>query len=256
MLPYPISEIELYNSHRDLMNMLKESLPDANIQDLFVPDGFFPFYTKQSVKILFIGKESLENQHKDYLKELYQDYKNHKVGSLPLNRYQFHALMLRITFGIENNCIAWSDIPPANEIADSFGTERGISFALINLSKLSNETGFWEANIPLMKQFLDAISKTQADFLTKQIATLNPDLIITNNLIKDWRNYFGDLEFIRKFPEDRDNVDLYYLHIGDHIKVYPLLDCYHFSVPGMTHKDVYYDPIIEAYQYAFQKRNK
>lgn len=66
VLKYPESELDLKekieNLNGEWLDFLKEQLPNesCNIEKLFVSDGFYPYYTSQKKKILFIGREALE----------------------------------------------------------------------------------------------------------------------------------------------------------------------------------------------------
>ena len=65
ILTYPDSELglkeKIENLNGEWLDFLKEQLPNesCNIERLFVSDGFYPYYTSQKKKILFIGREAL-----------------------------------------------------------------------------------------------------------------------------------------------------------------------------------------------------
>ena len=62
--------------------------------ELFVEDGFYPFYTQQSVKILFIGREALGMAGLNYVKTLFEAYKTNSVGEKSLDEYKFLCFTL------------------------------------------------------------------------------------------------------------------------------------------------------------------
>lgn len=68
--------------------------------ELFVEDGFYPFFTQQPVKILFIGREALGMAGLNYVKTLFEAYKANSVGEKSLDEYKFHHLMFYIAYGI------------------------------------------------------------------------------------------------------------------------------------------------------------
>ncbi len=131
--------------HAELSSLLSEwkkiVCTEQSYSELFVEDGFYPFYTQQPVKILFVGREALGMAGLNYVDVLFDAYKNKTVGEKSLDEYKFHRLLFSIAYGIIRRETDWKKIPYASELADNFGTQGGISFAFMNLSKFSNESG-------------------------------------------------------------------------------------------------------------------
>ena len=63
-LDYPESERKLKFEIEKLNDRWKNHLVsmtgEKSISEIFVSDGFYPYYTNQKVKVLFIGREALE----------------------------------------------------------------------------------------------------------------------------------------------------------------------------------------------------
>lgn len=73
------------------------------IKQLYITDGFYPEYTQQNKKILFIGKEGLELGGNDYIEKLFTAYQTKFIGETyprPINSYQFHSTMLYIAYAV------------------------------------------------------------------------------------------------------------------------------------------------------------
>lgn len=218
---------------------------DKGSKDI-VFDGFYPFFSKQKIKVLFIGRESLGLTGDHYLDTLHWLYKSgEEIGDKQLNQSQFHALKLKISYGLNNDFCPWEEIPSAQSISQSFAEEDGISFAFMNLSKLSNDSADWQANWNLIDSFTEAYKENDINFFNREISIINPDVIITMNLEGRLSN-LGELEVI----EYDNDVSCYSLNC-DNKKVL-LMDTYHFSAIK-SHKDTFYDPIIKHFKKHLQK---
>lgn len=210
-------------------------------EEKVVVDGFYPYYTKQKKKILFIGRESLNIEGSNYIQTLYDCYKKGEIGGKPINSTSFHALMFYITYAINNDVYEWGKIPSANTLTESFATDNGISFAFMNLSKLSNSTGDWQADWKQIDYFLNNYSTLMnINFINKQIELINPDIIITMNF-GNYIKYLGNNRIISKSTE----INEYQIEAGN--SLIQLFDMYHFSAPGKSSKDDYFYPLINLY---------
>jgi hypothetical protein len=178
----------------------------------------------------------------DYIKIIFESIKSKEIGGISLNRYKFHALMLYIAYGLQYGFPNYRDIPYATEIGNDFATQYGVSYAFMNLSKFSNESGKWQSNEKLMDMFLKISSMSNENLFAKEIEILNPDLIISMNL-KDKHKYLGTLKS-PVFYGNNQQVCAQKL-VTDYGE-YDFLDCYHFSAPRKKWEIDYYLPIIEA----------
>ncbi|MGI2002339.1 hypothetical protein [Shewanella frigidimarina] len=202
-------------------------------------DGFFPYYSNQKCKVLFIGRESLGLTGENYIDLMHHAYtQDKKIGNKTLNQHQFHALMMHISYGLNNDCCDWSSIPEATKIADSFATDNGISFAFMNLSKLSNESDDWKADWQLIDSFTDALNSSPENYFSKQIDAVNPDIILTMNL-ESRLKILGNFDVI----EYGGNASYYYLQTKT--KKYLVIDLFHFSAVKDS-KSCFYEPVLNG----------
>lgn len=247
-LNYPESELDLKLEIEKLNDRWKNHVVsitgEDNISEIFVTDGFYPYYTVQRVKVLFIGKEALEIAGSNYQEILYEAYMDNRIGSKTLNAHQFHSTMIYIAYALEHKEYDWHNIPYANEIISQFAKKDGFSFAFMNLSKFSNESGDWVADNELINDFIDLSVLSKENFFGSEIDFLKPDIIIGMN--------FGSrAECLGSFSTRQD----YYGNNGDvrvcrlktqSGKEYPYFDTWHFSAPGKSpSRDIYY-PLLEA----------
>ena len=79
--------------HAELLSLLDEwkkiVCTEQSSSNLFVEDGFYPFYTQQPVKILFIGREALGMAVLKYIEFLFNE-KTSGTGSLPSSDQGWH----------------------------------------------------------------------------------------------------------------------------------------------------------------------
>ncbi|HPL95090.1 MAG TPA: hypothetical protein PLK02_08320 [Paludibacteraceae bacterium] len=220
-----------------------------SVSDL-VFDGFYPYYTNQKIKMLYIGRESLGISGSNYLDILYGAYKCNRVANKSINLVtnSFHNLMFYITYGIVNDFIEWNSIPCASKLTDSFATINGISFATINISKYSNEANEWKSDWNLIHHFAKTTSLANTNFYNRQIELIDPDIIIGMNMFNYYK-FIGQLNLLERM----ENIDVYTIKIGDHEKLF--LDTFHFSAPSKHGSpEFYYYPIIKAIQKYYTKK--
>lgn len=247
-LNYPESERNLKFEIEKLNDRWKKHLVsitgDESIPEIFVTDGFYPYYTNQKVKILFIGREALEIAGANYQEFLYGAYLDNRIGSKTLNAHPFHSTMLYIAYALEHKEYNWHNIPYASEFINEFAKKDGVSFAFMNLSKFSNESGQWVADDELINHFIDLSLKSKENFFGSEIDLLNPDIIIG-------MNFGGWAECLGTFSEQQDyygnNSDVRVCHlITQSGKEYPYFDTWHFSAPCKSpSRDIFY-PLLDA----------
>lgn len=231
--------------HAELLSLLDEwkkiVCTDQASSNFFVEDGFYPFYTQQPVKILFVGREALGMAGLNYIDVLFNAYKSKIVGEKPIDGYKFHRLLFYIAYGIIHRETDWKKIPYASELVDNFGTTSGISFAFMNLSKFSNESTSWEADNLLIDSFLEKSQKAKANLFNKEIELLSPDLIFTMNL-EERINFLGEI------TERQNGYDVDFMKLKAGTRQIPLLNTWHFASPNKSEYQNYYKPIVETLQ--------
>ncbi len=173
-LPFPSDEQELHARLLELQTMWQAEVKDEN----FTVDGFYPYYTHQPVKVLFVGREGIGLAGCSYIEALFHAYKVNRIGNRTVNRYAFHRRLLYILYGIMHGFPAWKSVPYAREIAQDFGTPQGVSCAFINMSKSSNESTHWATQ----REVYNRSVVEGKCFLKQEIAMLAPDIIISGNL--------------------------------------------------------------------------
>jgi hypothetical protein len=219
----------------------------ADEKTLFNRDGFYPGYNHQKVKILFVGREACYMAGKNYAECMYASFKKGYVGKWTVNQYPFHRRQAYIAYGIfkawEGDKWRWpswsTGVPWASEICKGVGGKEKISWALINLSKLSNETGDWRTDSNRYWPFVKK-EKNQKR-LKEQISILNPDIIIGGNVQE-----LVDILGYKESP-NINNANCYaYYEEG-----LPLfLNCYHFAAIKSDEK-CFYEPVgqvLEKYR--------
>lgn len=234
---YPDNEKELLNKINNLMNEW-----EAEFDVPICRDGFYPNYTNQKIKILFIGRESIGPGGDNYIKVLHECYtKTFKIGRRSLARYSFHKRMLRIAYGIIHNLMSWEDIPYVNEIGKKFGLSDGISFAFMNLSKIANSSDKWQTCHKRITHSIEMSCKNNRNLIKEEIELLSPDIIISANI----GNYLekildtggGD------FWED-SKVNKHTFKIGSKDVLW--MDTYHFSAFKKKDYEDFYKPICNV----------
>jgi hypothetical protein len=252
---FPDSEVEkrkrLLALFSDWQAAMRETLSPENLglADGFVWDGFYPYYFQQPLKILYVGRECLGLAGYDYLDEILPAYRGGgAIGSKPVNSSFYHARMLRMTHGILHGFKNWDDIPTAATIGDTFACAESISFAMMNLSKFSNEsTDSYSADWNLIRLSVE----NSRDFIQREVELLEPDVVITMN-IGTFLPRFGEVTKFNDVATEAFNggraVDAYILQSGQNRSL--LLDAWHFSAPGKGHVKDFYEPICSAIQTA------
>ena len=209
------------------------------VADGMVFDGFYPHYFGQKRRILFIGREALGIDGFNYLEVIYPCYSEDKpIGIQPLNKHKFHARILRIAYGIVNDKLLWQDIPDAKTIGKTFGTNSGLSFAFMNISKLSNESDRWAADWNLINTAY-SLSTKERNFIREEIAILNPEIVITMCL-EDKVVSLGGLTKLHTSQQ----ANTYWLDCNGHRSL--LIETWHFSAPRKKAYEDFYIPICDA----------
>ncbi len=211
--------------------------------DEMVFDGFYPYYFSEHMKkrILFIGWETLEVAGTNYIEDLYKAYRSEekRIGSRHLETNLFHSRMFYVAYGILHGMPEWLKINDANKLSVTFGTPKGWSFAFMNISKLSNESGKSKADINLINTAV-RLSTESRNFIEEEIAILEPHIIIAMNL-KDKLNSLG-----KRLDWAHVANDVYSGWLESHGHRSLLIDSFHFSAWRKEDISDYYEPICNA----------
>lgn len=246
-IKYPTFEEECYKENDELFvewfDVLRKSeiASLSNLANQITKDGFYPFFSKQKIKILYVGRDSYGMGGVNYLDVFFDIYRNVKHLCQPpihINRHAFHSKMLRIAWAINNGFPSWQSIPDAATIGDTFGEENGLSFAFINIGKVRSEDEFTHSHRESIWNFCAESAKS--NLIQRQIDIIEPDVIISMNL-EDWGvfQYMGETKLI----EHSKDISVSELKTAQ--RTYHLLDCWHFSAVK-SHNLRFYEPISDA----------
>jgi len=219
----------------------------------FCSDGFYPGYFQQKRKILFIGHESRGLGSNDGSSDrVCCDIEEWKKGNL--NSTPLWKTMISIAFGIQNDGkIKFEDLPATQEIISKMIETNNFGFAQINVSKYSNDSqtgGIADYNL-INRFFIDS-EFNKRNFLREQIQILDPDIILGLNIwgagpTKYWNQITTvfpkeDMKFIKNSNKTKF-AELYNFNFeGKNIQ---FIQTYHYSAPGKSLKNDFYDPIME-----------
>lgn len=222
----------------------------------FIKDGFYPGYLKMNKKILFLGRDCYAVYDPDnpdnacgcYMSTFIPQYLEGTLGGKSINTARFHKLLIQIAYGLLNHNapVPWSDVLDAAYICTSGRIFRDVSFAFMNLGKLSHESGV-NADWERIEEAVEFSVKGD-NLIMKEIDLLSPDLIIAMNLadnpqkIDYYKNVFGNS--IASTQISVNDCAAYRVNLGGN-KTTLLLDCWHFA--GRFNEEEYlYQPIVNA----------
>lgn len=237
-----LAKIDSINSRiEEIWQTYRKKHPDAygvKSSENTVSDGFYPNYTAQPVKILFMGRESYGLDGCDYIEVFINHYLNGTTGpddaQKSINRDRFHKMLIKVAYGIVHDK-TWDEIPKASDLCANRGIFDKVSFAFMNLSKLSNEnttTGHTQTDWNLVNTSLD-MTLNETNLILQEISVLNPDLIVCMNFERERLcRVFGNM--LRIF----DNEWLKY-HLNVNGKTILLLDQWHFSTTRKSEQEIF-----------------
>lgn len=236
---YPNFENPLKKEIDFLMNEWKDYCGIRS--DWFSSDGFYPYYTKQRYRILFVGRESRGLGGRDYITVLYNAYKGldgkgQRIGGTPMNRLAFHRRLFFLAYGILNDFPDFYCISKSNILAKTFATEEGISFSFMEISKISNPSDDdSSSNWNNIRKSIKSATSDGRNFIRDEINLLSPNIIIGSGIY--------DLhEIIQHTNAERLDENVFLLkNLSNKNVLY--LPIYHFSARNVG--DVYYYRVIK-----------
>jgi len=228
-------------------------------KDCFAKDGFFPGYfapNNQGKRVVFIGRETRSIGGDDFRETSKAFFENENVN---VNKNNWWRHILKIVYGIKKEGKEnFKKVPSAREIIDDMYKGNNFGFAVINISKFSNDNeNNWQSNKKLIHRFIQDSKLEETHFFEKELEILEPDIIITGNL---W-----DRKIIKSEDIDLCLPKSNFLetkNIGKNIAEYgkynlsgrliDFIDLYHFSA-NKSEKDCFYDPVMKV---LFNKNRK
>lgn len=212
----------------------------------FCADGFFPNYYNQKHKVLFVARETRDMAEGDYIEEFIGYFKDNNDH----NQKAFTRHILQIVQLIKNDGkIEFDELMSANDYAKKMVDTRDYGFAVMEISKYSNDTkDGGKADWKLINKFLEDSHLEKRYYFQEELKILDPDYIITGNLLdgKIEKKYldlcFGKLMPLQGYPKDAPEATLYEMDLGG--KKVKLVDTWAFALPGYD-EDCFYTPIKE-----------
>ena len=216
-------------------------------ESYFAYDGFFPGYFSQKRKVLFIGRETRwigggNFDFRDTTKEYFRDV--NVTGSA------WWRTILYLFYGIQHEgLVSYADVPVADDIAKEMLETNNFGFAVMQLSKYSNDSEFGGTrNVYLMNRFLKDSELDKRNFFQEELALLDPDIIITANL---WCAGVNGEYMEQCFPEDNFKNVKTYRHVVEHGdydlngKSVKFINTFHFSARNKSTEDCFYKPVMK-----------
>lgn len=228
----------------------------------YTRDGFMPGYTKMKRKVLFIGKESrwsapnsldpMQNAS-DIIKNTHSRFHQDTTTLFEQRMIAIATLFQTIDRYSSYDELIWENW---SEVRKSV-TDGTTAFAYLELSKFANCNDTHQVDKKLMNQWKDFDLNHHIG--RQQIEMLQPDFIVTLNLIKTFYSSLVamlDTEIVAleagdfgKAPEKAPyhDPDLTMMKVRapwDHSICIPLFDVWHFSAPKAN--TAFFDPIRRA----------
>jgi hypothetical protein len=233
-----------------LMEEWHESLADKEYVEYFYTDGFFPNYYKQ--KVLFVGREARwitsggDNiVDGDYIGTALGWF---KTGIKNNSAFWRHILNMVQLFKNDGR-IEFDQLKSANDCAKEMVEKDDYGFAVMNISKYSNDTeGGGKADCDYINQFLEDTQLEKHNYFQDELKILDPKYIITANLWECGIDHkyldlcFGKIKQLSAYPPESPEAKLYEMDLdGKKIK---LVDVYHFS-STKPDKESFFTPLKE-----------
>ena len=218
-------------------------------KECFAKDGFFPGYFNQKRKVLFICRETRNiggYDFRDTTKEFFEETYT--------NKNNFWRHILYVVHGIKTEGTeTYEEIPTADAIMDKMFNDNNFGFAVINISKYSNDDEEnWQTNVDLANRFLKDSNLDKTNFFQRELEILNPDIIITAKL---WASGLFNEEYLDLcLPKANFSKCKNVTYQGKPVAKYgkynlnghevDFIDLHHFSAKK-SDKYCYYNPVMK-----------
>lgn len=251
-----LDEWRNFVSKKDKVNNGQRS--KLNPSDCFVYDGFFPGYYSEKKKILFIGRETRNSNDFVYttINECFSNNGDLDKGHLNDNNNWWRHI-LKIFYGIKNEGISFKKVPSATKIAHDMCENAEFGFAVINISKYTNNSKKnWQTNLKLVHRFIEDSELEKTNFFQRELEILDPDVIISGNL---WEANIKNEYLELCLPSERRQTPPYrkvesynpsinywkYDLYGNGKKMVDFINTYHFSARKKDKED-FYNPVMKV----------
>ena len=88
----------------------------------------------------------------DYIEIIYGSYVNgENIGGRTLAQAFFHRRMFCMAYALAHGLCEFEGIPGVYEISETFAAPGGLSFAFMNISKISNDGGNYQSDWKISK---------------------------------------------------------------------------------------------------------
>lgn len=237
---YPLDEQELKKDLDALMLQWTSDIVSLQDREDFCSDGFFPYYTHQNTKILFIGQESYDLGGRDYISTFYDMFRAGQMeNGISINQSKFHRRAFYVTYGILRQFPIWKDVPYPDAHNKDIFSENGISFAFMNISKISPYSGYRPTDWTDVKRSVNE----GANYIREEVKLLAPDIVVTMALMRDAEIRSALFDTCEPVDCTDPDVHVYQAMNGD--KKMLVLDAWHFSA-WKNELNCYYQPISNA----------
>ena len=254
----PEREIQMHSELCELGEKWRKSIMQneslARFSVNFYMDGFYPYYTRQNCRVLFVGREACWLNGGNYIETVCKSIQADNFNGWTVNQYPFHKRQFYLAYGIlkfvkDGVFPKWEAVPWASEMAkrifaksdadsdigNTFGGLHSISWAFINLSKISNNSGNWQIGDTYYSFTNDAKNR---EYTRKEIKLLAPNIIIGANVPEL-------AEILGYASPSKDNANCYYYSPNGDFPHF--LNCWHFSATKAD-KTAFYNPVAEIVQ--------
>ena len=221
----------------------------------FTPDGFYPYYWNQPIRVLVVGRESRGLAGIDFIDCVLNDgYWISSIGGIHINKHILHRRLMYVVYGILKEYPPFEAVPSAAEIGLTIGKKDGMSFAWMNISKISNESDDYRTNYATFGQSFDAATSGPRNFIEEEVLQLEPDVIVSMNVGQQLCKALKDVAKISPISKhDKWLKGVYNLTFkSKQGQNSILIDAYHFAahdtkyLKGFGDRRSFYDPICSA----------
>jgi hypothetical protein len=166
------------------------------------------------------------------------------------NKNFWHRILQMVQLFKSDGKIEFEHLAKANDYAKEMVEKHDCGFAIMNISKYSNDTdGGGKADFDTINQFLEDSQLENHNYFQDELKILDPEYIITANLLecsgidhKYLELCFGKLTQLGAYPPEAPEAKLFEIDLdGKKIK---LVDVYQFSSPKPD-KESFFTPIKE-----------